>query len=403
VLLFTGKGGVGKTTLAAATAVRAAAAGARVLVTSTDPAHSLADAFGVHLGDDGPQAVGGDRLAGHLEVQQLDAHRHLERSFGDVRDYLVRLLTWGGLAEVAAEELLLVPGLEELVALLDLRDRLAAGDHDVLVVDCAPTAETLALLSLPEVLRWYVTRLLAPGRALGRVVRPVSRALAGDGVPLPSPDLLPTVEALQAALEEVHALLRDPARSSVRLVTTADRVVLAETQRTATSVSVLGYPLDAVLVNRVLPDAVVDPYLAGWKHAQGEVLAQVHERFAPVPVVRAELAPREPIGVDALAALADAVYGDLDPTAVLYRGEPVVVRDRPGGPVLSLAVPFATDAEVALHRRDDELTVHVGAVRRTLLLPATLRRRTVTGAALVDGRLEVAFTAASTHEHVAAS
>ncbi|MFT4744840.1 MAG: arsenite-transporting ATPase, partial [Nitriliruptoraceae bacterium] len=277
VLLLTGKGGVGKTTIAAATAVHAARAGHRVLLTSTDPAHSLADVLGVPLGDT-PRAV-----EPGLDAQQLDAQARLEAHWSDVRAFLVGMLHAGGLGEVQAEELMLLPGLDELFALIDLQARAASGDHDVIVVDCAPTAETLRLLALPDALRWYIDRIIGPGRGLARAVAPVARAVGGFA--MPDENVLGAVDRLQRDLATVHTLLRDRTRTSMRLVTNPERLALDETQRLWTSLSLFGYAVDAVVVNRVLPDVVHDPYLARWKQRHAEHLATARDTFSPLPVL----------------------------------------------------------------------------------------------------------------------
>jgi arsenite/tail-anchored protein-transporting ATPase len=388
VLLFTGKGGVGKTSVAAATAVRAAARGARVLVTSTDPAHSLADALGIPLGDRPTTvAVDGD---GHLEAQQIDAQQRLERHWREVRDYLVGLLAWGGADEVEAEELVLLPGLDELFALVDLRGQVEGGRYDLIVVDCAPTAETLRLLGLPDALRWYADRILGPGRRVARVVRPPQRA---RGTPVPEDDVFGAVERMHDDLATVHALLQDPERASVRLVLNPERVVVAETQRTATSLSLFGYAVDAIIANRVLPDEVTDPYLARWKQRQAEHLANVGDLFAPTPVLTAPLFDDELEGIAGLGALADAVYGDLDEVGVLGDRRPVTVETDGDDRVLRVALPFAARDEVDLHRRGGELHLAVAGVRRTIALPAALRRRDIGAARLADGHLVVRFVA----------
>lgn len=396
MLLFTGKGGVGKTSVAAATAVRAAARGARVLVTSTDPAHSLADALDAPLGDQ-PTAVPVPRAVGRLDAQQLDAQDRLERHWGEVRDYLVSLLAWGGVGEVEAEELLLLPGLDELFALLDLRAHVVAGSYDLVVVDCAPTAETLKLLSLPDALRWYADRVFGAGGRLGRAMLPLTRTLGPTGTPLPLPaaGVVDQVARVHEELAAVHALLRDPERTSVRLVVTPERLAVAEARRTATSVSLFGYAIDAVVVNKLLPEAVTDPYLAGWRRRQAEHLAEVRTGFAPTPVLTAPLVADEPIGVAALAPLASEVYGDLDEAASLHDRVPLVIEPVEGGHRLRLALPFATGDDLDLHRRGDELTVRVGAAKRTVTLPAALARSEVAGARLRDGWLELAFARAT--------
>jgi arsenite/tail-anchored protein-transporting ATPase len=397
VLLFTGKGGVGKTSVAAATAARAAGRGARVLVTSTDPAHSLGDALDAPLGDRATAVPPPTPGRGELFAQQIDAQQRLERHWREVRDYLVTLLSWGGVGEVEAEELLLLPGLDELFALIDLRGQVTCGRYDLVVVDCAPTAETLKLLSLPDALRWYAERVFGARRGLGRAALPLTRVLGPTGAPLPLPgtDVLDQVERVHGELAEVHALLRDPARSSVRLVLAPERLSVAEAQRTATSVALFGYAIDAVIVNRLLPDHVTDPYLATWRERQAEHLAEVRAGFVPIRVLTCPLAADEPIGVDALAALAAALYGQVDELAVLTDRPTVELVDETDGHLLRLALPFATGDDVDLHRRGTELTLRVGPVKRTLPLPVALAREDVVGARLVDGWLELRFAPVS--------
>jgi arsenite/tail-anchored protein-transporting ATPase len=397
VLLFTGKGGVGKTSLASATAIRAAADGARVLVTSTDAAHSLADALDVPLGDrPTPIDLGGHAVAdGSLQAQQIDAQDRLERHWGDVRAYLSALLSWGGLGELAAEELMLVPGLDELFALIDLRRQVANGGYDLVVVDCAPTAETLKLLALPDALRFYADRMLGPGRRLVRGVSALAlpRGPAGTTLPLPEDAVFASVGRLHEELAAVHDLLTDTERCSVRLVVNPERLVLAEAQRSATTLSLFGYGIDAVLVNRVLPDTVTDPFLTRWQAQQRDHLERAEAAFGPTPLLRAPLLAEEPVGIDGLRALAGALYGDRDPLAQLHRNEPLAITATDEGHLLRIALPFATDDDLDLHRRNGELHLKVAGVRRNLALPAALRRCTVSGARLDDGWLEVRFAA----------
>ncbi len=383
IVLFTGKGGVGKTTVAAATAVRAAAEGRRVLITSTDPAHSLADAFDLPLGD-APR-----RIAERLDAQQIDGQERLERKWHQVREYLVQLLAWGGVSELQAEELVLLPGLDELFALLDLLEHATSGEYDTLVVDCAPTAETLRLLTLPDALRWYVDRILTPSRRMAKAVRPVMSRL--NTVPLPDDEVFGIVEQVHGELATIHRILQDPTRSSIRLVVNAERMVVAEAMRTATSLSLFGYGVDAVVCNRLIPDAVVDPYLAAWKQRHKEHLATIEEQFAPVPVLTSPLFDEELVGVDGVALLGAAIYRDTPADAVLHVGRPLQVTATDEGYLMRLALPMAKRGEVDLHRRRDELHVKVSGVKRTLPLPAALRRCDVVGARLHDGALEVRF------------
>jgi arsenite/tail-anchored protein-transporting ATPase len=401
VLLFTGKGGVGKTSVAAATAVRAASRGRRVLVTSTDPAHSLGDALDEPLGDRPtavrpPSGAGGWTGPGHLDAQQIDAQARLERHWREVRDYLVALLSWGGVGELEAEELLLLPGLDELFALIDLKAQLSSGRYDLVVVDCAPTAETLRLLSLPDALTWYVDRVLGPGRRVARAVRPLTRSLGATGAPLPLPDeqVFGTVERVHRDLADVHQLLQDPTRATLRLVVNPERLVIAESQRLATTLSLFGYAVDAVVANRLLPDEVDDPYLAGWKARHATHLATIRSSFAPTPVLTAPLFGDELAGVDHLGELGARLYEDVDEAAVLHDVRPVTVDPAGDGHLLRVALPFATKDDLELHRRGGDLHLKVGGIRRTVPLPAALRRAAVEGARLQDGWLEVRFGAA---------
>ena len=394
MLLFTGKGGVGKTSVAAATAVHAAMDGRRVLLSSTDAAHSLADALGTELGDTPrPVAVPG-RDPGPLWVQQVDTQARLEARWDRVRDYLTSVLAWGGIGELVAEELVTFPGLDELFALLDLGERLGAG-YDLVVVDCAPTAATLKLLALPDALRWYADRGAGPHRRAARALASsLARPIGPSGASFPVPDetVVDTVDGVRDQLASVHALLTDTARSSVRLVSTPERLALAETSRTLTTLSLFGYGVDAVVVNRLLPDAVTDPYLLGWKARHAASLDETRRSVAPVPVLTAPLLADEPIGTAALGELAEQLYADTGgATGVLHDGPPVSVDIHGEVPRLRLRLPGVTRDEVELHHHGRELLVKVAGVRRNVPLPAALCRREVVGAAVADGTLTVRF------------
>ena len=383
VLLFTGKGGVGKTTTAAATALRCGESGLRTLVLSTDPAHSLADAFGVELGPlVAPVAEG-------LWGQQLDPQDRMEDSWAEIQRYLVEVFRWAGVEAIEAEELSVVPGLDEVFALADIREHASSGDWDVLVVDCAPTAETIRLLSLPDILGRYMERVFPIGRRVSRVVSPLVARMTT--LPVADDGVFAATERFYERLAGVREILGDGRRTSVRLVVNPERVVIAEARRTHTYLSLFGYHVDAVVANRLLPDDVSDPWFARWKALHAEHLATIDEGFAPVPVLRVALQPDEPVGLDALRSFADALYGDEDPTARFGVSDPLRVSQRGGGAVLEIDLPFTDREEIELGRRGDELLVRVGPYRRAMILPDSLRRRSVAGARLQDGRLEVEF------------
>jgi arsenite-transporting ATPase len=389
VLLFTGKGGVGKTTAAAATATLAANRGLSTLVLSTDQAHSLADTFDHEVGTQPTQVDVG------LHVQQVDALGRLERSWGDIQRYLLSVLDAAGVDRIEAEELTVLPGAEEVLALLEVRDQVVSGRWDLVVVDCAPTAETLRLLALPEALGWYMERVFPLERRLVKTFRPMLRRAAG--VPMPQDAVFDAIARIHDELAAVREVLSG-ASSSVRLVLTPESVVVAEARRTLTSLSLYGYRVDAVIANRVFPAGGADAWRRGWIAAQAEQLEEVDASFAPLPVYRSPYRAAEPVGLEELAAFAAAAYGDGvrpagDPFAVpdTDAGDPLrVSRDR-SGYVLSLTLPFADRREMDLVRMGNELVLTVGGARRVLALPTALCRCEVAGAELADGHLSIRF------------
>jgi len=384
VILFTGKGGVGKTTAAAGTAVASARAGHRTLVLSTDAAHSLADAFDAPVGGEPTQV--GDLLF----VQQVDAQQRFERSWVDIQGYLLTVLDAAGVDPITAEELTVVPGAEEVLALLELRAQVLTGGWDVVVVDCAPTAETLRLLALPEALGWYMDRVFPAERRIVKALRPVLARAAG--VPMPRDDVFDAVERLHRDLEEVHGILTGP-DASVRLVLTPETVVVAEARRSLTTLSLFGYRVDGVVANRVFPSGGADEWRLTWAEAQTAVLAEVEQSFTGLPIWRSSYQASEPVGVEALTAFADAAYGGDDPLAAPTAESPMTVTRTRSGATLRIALPFVVKSDIDLARHGDELVVTVGSYRRLVALPAALVRHTVAGARVEDGALRVRFRA----------
>lgn len=382
-LVFTGKGGVGKTTLAAATALRAATTGYRTLVVSTDPAHSLSDAFDAPIGHDITE------ITAELFARQVDAQRRLEDGWGEIRDHIVELLNWSGVSGIEAEELAVFPGLDEVFGLIDLAEYADSGDWDLLVIDSAPTAETLRFLSLPDVLRWWMRRVWPSGRSVVKVVRPVLSRVTN--APIASDDVLDATEGIYGRLAAARARLSDSKRSSVRLVLSPEKVVLAESRRTYTYLSLFGYSVDAVIANRILPAEIDDPWFADWKTTQDEQMAVVRESFGSVPILEAHLAKREPVGLEQLHDFGQSVYGDADPAAVMCSDEPLTVVERPGGYDLKLRLPFADRNDLEIARNTEDLFVRAGPHRRALVLPHALVRREITSAKLDGDELTVSF------------
>jgi arsenite-transporting ATPase len=383
VVLFTGKGGVGKTTVAAATAVRAAATGKRTLVMSTDAAHSLGDSFEVDIGSYPTE------IAENLWAQQIDAQDRLEDNWREIQDYMTQVMNWAGVETIQAEELTVIPGLDEIFALIDVRTHVESGRYDMLIVDCAPTAETLRLLSLPEIMSWYIERIFPVERRVVKTIRPIVSKMTT--LPIAGDQVFGAVERLHRNLEAVKQILTDEKTSSVRLVVNPEKMVISEARRTYTYLGLFGYRVDAVVVNRVLPEEITDPYFGKWKDIQAEHLATVRESFEPVPILTARLFDREMVGVSLLQEMGTEVYGDLEATDVLYQDEPIRVRKRGTGYVLSMRLPFVSRDDMDIHRRGEELYVRVGPYKRNLILPQTLKRMVVREANFVGDHLEVLF------------
>jgi len=386
VILVTGKGGVGKTTVAASTAIRAADLGHRTLVMSTDPAHSLADAYQTTLGDSPTEVVD------YLAAQQIDSQQRLEESWGAVRDYLTDIFDWSGLQGIEAEELTVFPGMDELFSLASVRDHVESGAYDTIIVDCAPTAETLRLLSLPEVMSWYMDKMFPVGRRVAKVVRPVISRVSS--MPVADEQVFDSVARFYARIDGVREILGNPEMTSARLVMNPEKMVIAEARRTYTYLGLFGYAVDSAVVNRVLPDVVTDPYFKRWHEIQAGHLSSVEEGFADVDIRRLRLFDQEMVGPERLRIVGEELFGETDPTVRLSEGRPFRVEDDEGSEdnvVLVVGMPFAEHSDLDVMRHEDELFVTVGPYRRSIVLPDSLRRRHVVRAKLAEGELRVTF------------
>jgi arsenite-transporting ATPase len=382
-ILYTGKGGVGKTSVAAATARRCAAAGARTLVISTDPAHSLSDVLQADVGGE-PTKV--DK---RLRAQQVQAQDELEHHWSAVSDWLGGLLMERGVDRIAAEELTVPPGGDELFSLLVLKNHAESGDWDVIVVDCAPTGETLRLLSFPDAARWWLDKVLGREQSMLSAARPLARMFLD--VQLPDEKVVAEVQRLVGNLVAMHELLRDTSRVSMRLVMTPDRMVVAEAMRTFTYLNLYGYLTDAVIVNRVFPDELAEGYFGAWHAVQQEQLGLVGSAFAPVPVLRAPYFEAEVIGDVRLDRLAAALFERHDAAGVLHDRLAQELRVNNGRAELRLDLPFASKGDVKLKKIGLELVVRVDGHKRTIVLPGALAGYKPMSATLSDGALTVEF------------
>lgn len=383
IIIYTGKGGVGKTSIAAATAVKMAKQGKRTLILSTDAAHSLADSLAVPIGPDPVQ------ISDNLWGQEVNAIRETERNWGTVQGWITKLLDKAQLKDVTTEEMLVFPGMEELFSLLKIKEHAESGQYDVLVVDCAPTGETLRLLSYPNVLNWWLEKIFPTERKLIKIVRPVAKIV--KDIDLPSDDVLDSIERLARGLEEMQRLVLDPEITSVRIVLNPEKMVLAEAKRSFTYLNLFGFNTDAIIVNRVLPDEAGEGFFAHWRDIQKKYEEEIVLNFQPLPILKAPMMQKEVIGLPILEELADIVYGEQVPSAMLYRGRTETIREEDGDMLLELSIPFVEKADLDLTQTGDELTVDAGAYKRKVILPRTLMGREVIGARYAKDRLIIRF------------
>lgn len=383
IILFTGKGGVGKTTLSAATALRSAELGHRTLVISTDVAHSLADALGMELGNE-PQPVGQERLW----AAELDTGEELERYWGPIKRRIADALVKQGVQAPVAGELAILPGLDEILALIRIKRYVEQGVYDALIIDSAPTGAAMRLLGAPDLQRWYVRHLTGLSSGLTRLLLPtVQKAIK---LPLTESLVQDQIRQLFDEIKRLREILTDPQTTSVRLVLNPDHLSVQETQRAFTYMCLFGLSVDAIFVNRVLPDEIQDPFFAHWKADQADHLDRVTEIF-PLPVLQVSLMRREVVGIPALAALARELYGAQDPIAPLSEEQPLRFFSENGHHILALRLAGVESGAVELEKDGDELRVRLGRFRRTLILPQVLATLEPAWAEVKDQELRVAF------------
>ncbi len=383
ILLYTGKGGVGKTTTAAATALRASKMGLKTIVLSTDAAHSLADSIDLRLG---PTPT---PIAENLWGMEVDIYHEVASSWGSIQKYLTNLFAWRGLDSIVAEELTVPPGMYELASLIEIVRLKESGNYDLIVVDAAPTGETLELLTFPEIARWWMEKIFPVQRRVAQVARPIVRTVVG--MPMPGEDVFDAVAGLFHELDKMHELLIDPSLTSIRLVVNAEKMVIKEAMRTYTYLNLYGYPVDLVICNRVIPEAVTDAYFATWKASQARYIQMVESAFAPIPIKYLPLMESEIVGLETLEQVGETLFGSEDPTAIYHRGRSYNYEKTADGYQLLVPLPFVTRTDVDLQQVGDELVVQVGSQKRAMILPRALVGMRVSSAKMEDDLLRVSF------------
>ncbi|TMC90643.1 MAG: ArsA family ATPase [Chloroflexi bacterium] len=383
VILFTGKGGVGKTSVAAATAVHCAKSGYRTVVMSTDPAHSLGDSFDIELGTSLTQ------ISSHLWAHEVSALHEMQRHWKRLHEYAVEVFATQGLDEVVAEEVANPPGMDEIASLMWIKHYAQRAEHDVLIVDCAPTGETLQLLTFPDAAKWWLDKIYPWERRAMRVARPVLQPLMD--IPLPNDEVFASLKGLLLDLDGMRKVLTDPAMTTVRIVLNLEKMVVKEAKRAFSYLSLFGYVTDAVIVNRLLPGELHDDLFKKWQQIHRRYQAEVEQSFAGIPIFNVPLFDREVVGEEMLQRMADATYGDQDPAARFVTASPQRIEKSGTEYVLSLKVPFVDRSAVDLSRHNGELYVTIGNYRREISLPRVLAQRETAGAAIKDGELRVRF------------
>jgi arsenite-transporting ATPase len=383
LILFTGKGGVGKTTLSAATALLCAKKGWKTLVISADAAHSLSDSFDIPLTNT-PTVI-----APNLYGREINALEEIEKRWGDIKTYLAEFFASQGINAVEAEEMSVFPGMEEIFSLMEIRSYRKTGAFDVIIVDCAPTADTLRLLSAPEITDWYLKHIFPIQRQAAKAVRPVANRLLP--FPFPEDHIFAAIKRLSEQLAEMKEILEDLKNTSIRLVVNPEKMVIKEAQRAYTFFNLFGYSVDLIIINRLIPSQVDDPYFAKWKTIQENYRRMIEDIFSPLPLRALALFDQEVVGVELLEKIADRVYGDDDPARLFFSQKPIRIKSVDGRHVLSLSLPFVEKSALDLTQKGDELIIQAGPFRRNILLPRILLNKKIQGAVFEGDQLKITF------------
>jgi len=383
IILFTGKGGVGKTTLAAATALLSAKKGYKTLAISTDAAHSLSDSFEAQLSNQ-PK-----RIAPNLYGQEINSLEEIEKKWGEIKTYLTELFASQGVDTIEAGEMSIFPGMEELFSLMEIRSYSQKSEFEVIIVDCAPTGDTLRLLSAPEITNWYLKHIFPIQRTAAKAIRPVASRI----LPFPFPEdrIFEALKRLTTQLAEMKEILEDSRKTTVRLVINPEKMVVKEAQRAFTFFNLFGYTVDLIIVNRVIPPEVQDIYFKKWKTIQASYQQLISECFSPLPILTLELFSQEIVGMALLDEVAKRVYGKKDPAQIFFSQKPMAIEKVDGGFDLLLRLPFVEKKDLGLFQKGEELFVRVGNYKRNILLPQTLLGYSIKGAKFEEEKLKISF------------
>jgi arsenite-transporting ATPase len=389
IVLFAGKGGVGKTSIAAASGVACAQKGLKTIIMSLDAAHSLVDCFDLDrtlMDKNKGQPL---RVGKHLFIQEVDVQEEIKKNWGEVHKYISSLLNISGIDEVLAEELAILPGMEEVSSLLHINRYVAESRYDVILLDCAPTGESIRFISIPTSLEWYMNKIFDIERTVVKVARPITKRLYS--LPLPEDEYFATIQRLFDRLEGIDKLLSDPKTTTVRLITNPEKIILKETQRAYMYFSLYKMCVDAIIVNRILPEAVDNGYFSKWKETQDNYIEQTYQLFSPTPIFKVPMLADQVVGKKQLSNLAKTIYGRSSPEKVLYADTPYAFRKVQKDYFLDIKIPFLTRKEVELSKRNEELIVRIGGFKRHVLLPRNIAAREPSGAKVELDKVVIKF------------
>lgn len=389
IVLFAGKGGVGKTSIAAATGVACAKKGLNTLIMSLDTAHSLIDSFDLKRTLMDKNKGKSIRVAKNLSVQEIDVQEEIVKNWGEVHKYIGSLLNLSGIDEVLAEELAILPGMEEVSSLLYINRYVAQKRYDIILLDCAPTGESIRFISIPTSLEWYMKKIFDVERRIVKIARPITKHLYE--FPLPEDEYFATIQKLFDRLEGIDRILADPTMTTVRLITNPEKIILKETQRAYMYFSLYKMCVDAIIINRVIPDTIEDPYFARWRETQNRYIKKTGQLFSPIPILKVTMLNDQVVGMLKLSELAQEIYGKLNPERILYADTPYSFRKVKDDYLLDVKIPFLTKKEIELSKCNDELIVRIGGFKRHVLLPRNIAIRDPSGAKIHRDKVVIKF------------
>jgi arsenite-transporting ATPase len=389
IILFSGKGGVGKTTVSAATGLRSAQLGKKTIVLSLDPAHSLADSFDIPEKERLSAKGLPIKIDEKLYIQELDIQEELDRWWGEVARFLELLFNTTGLSELVSQELAILPGMEEVTGLLYINHYYRKSDFEVIILDLPPTGETLRFISMPTILKWYMKKLFRVERTIMKIARPIAGRMTD--VPLPDDKYYKAIETFYENLKGVDEILIDPDITSIRLVTNPEKMVLRESIRAYTYFNMFGINVDAVIVNKIFPKEVVEscPSLKGWLESQYKYLEEIENYFKPKPIFKVPHAKTELVGLEGLKWVAERIYKDRDPTEVFHKEQPYTFEQTENGFLVKVKLPYADKEHLDLFKAGEELIIRLGNVKNIILLPKAMRDAQPVAARQKDGYLEI--------------